>query len=313
MKTASSVHNSHYNVKKCEKPGPLSKVIVISVNQVANNFDPSQFQIMWKTWQRHTSIANIINDSRGIALFKADNKLAEKFTCQKTYRECGGHPKAKESDFSSGTGLKDLNECMQCSYKKATAKKMKKCASPTRGLRSDWLLKIVGKQGDMSKCGIESEDECKCQSDFKSCEIQPDKSDPESRCLVCISLAWNYKCLEDQKDSKVSTEREIQKCDSLQKVLKSDWSLKMAWEKGGMSACGIESEDECKCQSEFKSCEIQPDKRDPETRCTVCISLSFDHTLRRIGCLQDQNIKRDSGVENGGARNKGTKKYCIAQ
>ena len=98
----------------------------------------------------------------------------------------------------------------------------------------------------------------------------------------------------------------IQKCDSPPKGLKSDWSLKMAWEKGNMSACNVESEDECKCQSEFKSCEIQPDKSDPETRCTVCISLRFENTLRRYGCLGDQNITSDDKAENDRDRNKGS-------
>ena len=51
MNTATSVHINYYNVRKCEKPGPYSKVIVISVNQVAKTLAPHSFKYFGKAWK----------------------------------------------------------------------------------------------------------------------------------------------------------------------------------------------------------------------------------------------------------------------
>ena len=107
-------------------------MIVISVREIDTLLEKEK-ESTWEHWVELFKVSNIMYDTNQLVLFRAEKDLG--FSCQKSYRRCGGDQKVNEYQLSKEPGLQQLNNCMQCSFSETKGVSQGPIKGSTRGSR----------------------------------------------------------------------------------------------------------------------------------------------------------------------------------
>ena len=77
-----------------------------------------------------------------------------------------------------------------------------------------------------------------------------------------------------------------------------------AFRNGGIKEC-LQHRiiNRCGCAVDFIACDLQPDDRDPRTKCKACVQKTYRDTLANAGCSADRQINFEPTESTGKEKN----------